>query len=145
MSANRIVEVTFDKPARPSRIEDDAMFKVWTNQIPRLWFLDERQATRLDSESLYGAQEYAVLYNRVTYLILPEPVQTIEIGMRGYVRGTTRVIPVPTQSLTRTVDFVREFFTQLPEPTQEIKVQRASGSPVNPVPAPPEGADHRNP
>ena len=121
------------------------MFKGWTNSIPRLWFLDERQATRLDSESLFGAQEYAVLYNRATYIVLAEPIQTIAIGVRGYQRGGTYVIDIPIQSLDRVVSFTRGRTTSLPEPTQSMRIVRASGSPVNPVPAPPVGTDQITP
>jgi hypothetical protein len=136
---SRINEVTFDRPPRPRKIEDDAMFKGWNDSIPRLWFLDERQATRLDTESLYGAQEYAVLYNRATFLVLAEPIQTIEIGVRGYVRGGTTVIGEPVQTITRTVNYTRDISQSVPEPTQEIKVVRPTTSPVNRIVHPIEG------
>lgn len=137
----QVIEINFGTDPIPLRIEDDAMFKGWTSSVPRLWFLGQRQATRLDGESLFGAQEYAVRYNRAIYLVLAPPTQSIAVGARGYSRSVTRVIPVPTQSLGRTVDFIRNIGTTIAPPVQTVRVVRPSGSPVNPVPAPPPGAD----
>lgn len=136
-----IHEILFENPPIPRRIEEDPMFTGWRGDLPRLWYLDERQATRLDAESLYGAQEYAVLYSRLVYTVIPEPSQVVVLGVRGYTRQPITVIPVPVQTAGRQVDYSRTTTTQLDEPVQEGRLFKPSGSPVNPIPAPPEGSD----
>jgi hypothetical protein len=138
-----IHEILFENPPIPRRIEDDPMFTGWSRDLPRLWFLDERQATRLDAESLYGAQEYATLYSRLVYTVLPPIVQTSAVGVRGYTRGDITVLPVPIQTPARVVHYTRTHTTFLPL-TQTSQIWSPSGSPLNPIPAPPEGAERRS-
>lgn len=135
-----IHEILFENPPIPRRIEDDPMFVAWSNDLPRLWFLDQRQATRLDAESLYGAQEYAILWARLTYTVIPEPIQVATIGVRGYTREIITVLPVPTQTANRVAHVTRYNTTYIPL-TQTSQIWRPSGGPLNPIPAPPTGAD----
>jgi hypothetical protein len=135
-----IHEILFENPPIPRRIEDDPMFTGWTRDLPRLWFLDERQATRLDAESLYGAQEYATLWSRLVYTVLPPVQQTALIGARGYTREIITVIDIPVQTAQRIVNYTRTHFTSIPF-TQGTQAWSPSGSPLNPIPSPPEGAE----
>lgn len=138
-----IHEILFENPPIPRRIEDDPMFTGWSKDLPRLWFLDERQATRLDAESLYGAQEYATLWSRLSYTVLPTLTQVAAVGVRGYTREIITVLAVPAQTSQRVVNYTRTHVTTLPF-TQKAQIWSPSGGPLNPIPSPPEGAERRN-
>lgn len=132
-AVSRTVESPFGSGDAPRRIEDDAMFAGWRRRLPRLWYLEQRQAIRLDAESLYGGSQFAVFYSRAQFRTLPTLVHSGEIGQRGYLRTQTRAIPVPEQSVERVLDLERSVIRVLAEPEQESRVQRPTTSPVAPI------------
>lgn len=137
---SRITQQPFGAPAYPKRIEDDPMFNGWDRALPRLWYLDQRQATRLDAESLFGSSQYAVFYSRAVFTTLAEPLQTPAIGVYGYHMPTITDIGVPAQTPSRDVDYIRTVVTELDEPEQDSIPLRPSGGPVNPIVHPITGA-----
>ena len=137
---NRLTHTPFGLPASPRRIEDDPMFNGWSRDLPRLWYLDQRNATRLDAESIYGASQYAVFYNRAQFTAVAAPVQTGQIATRGYYRSNVTDIGQPVQTPDRTGQFSRTHVTTLAEPVQSVVLIVPSGGPVHPVvhPIPPD-------
>lgn len=117
---------------RPPRIEDDPSFAGWTRALPRLWYLDQRSATRLDAETLSGASQYAVFYSRTSYTTLLTPAETATIGVIGRLRQSDTDIGIPAQTGDRQVDFIRSGSASVTL-TQTPSVTRPTGSPINPV------------
>jgi hypothetical protein len=117
---------------RPPRIEDDPSFAGWTRALPRLWYLDQRHATRLDAETLSGASEYAVFYSRTTYTTISSPAETATIGVINRIRQTDTDIGIPAQTGTRQAAFIRSASTSV-SLTQTPGYTRPTGSPINPI------------
>lgn len=121
------------------------MFNGWNNQLPRLWYLDQRQATRLDAESLFGASQFAIFYGRAEFTTLPAVTQLDAIGMRGYFRNQiTDLSPTgPFQTPGRLVNFTVTFVTVLDPPVQSVVLSKRGGGPVAPPDHPALGANPR--
>jgi hypothetical protein len=134
------VQQPFGGESFPRRIEDDRMFSGWAKSLPRLWYLEQRQATRLDAESLFGSATYAVFYGRSGFTTLDAPVQTVEFGPSLFERTLYTDIGVPAQTVERQVSYTRTSVTELTI-TQEIVVARPTGGPVNPIVHPVTGAE----
>lgn len=139
-SSNRLTQTSFGAPAIPARIESDPTFNGWSRDLPRLWYLDQRQATRLDAETLYGGSQFAVRYSRTQFTTLAEPIQTAAVGARGYVRESITDIGVPIETTTRIASFHRTLVTTLDEPEQDAGITLPSGGPVGPIVHPIIGA-----
>lgn len=115
------------------------MFLGWDKSLPRLWYLAQRQATRLDAESLFGSAAYAVFYGRSGFTTLDEPVQEVAMGPAGFARTLYTDIGVPSQVGDRHVNYTRVMATTLTI-EQENVVVRPTGGPVNPIVHPTTGA-----
>jgi hypothetical protein len=120
----------YSRPEDP--IERDAMFGGWSRDLPRLWYLDQRQATRLDAESLYGATMFAVFQSRTMDETLATPVDTVTILGRTYVREVFEHPGFPADSYTRTLSLTRTLVEVLEPPIDEAIKVRPSTSPVSP-------------
>lgn len=129
----------------PRRIDDDPMFSGWNKALPRLWYLDQRQATRLDAESLFGASAFAIFYGRTGFTTLAEPGETAALGFRGYSR--TQIFDLsttgPFETATRMVNYTLTQLTTLAEPVQSVVLTKRSGGPVAPPDHPILGANPR--
>lgn len=102
------------------------MFNGWSNVLPRLWHLDQRQATRLDAESLYGASEFAIFYGRTEFTTLADPIETAAIGVRGYLRNEITDLSVtgPFEVSDRHVTLTAPQTTVLAAPVQSVVLNK---------------------
>ena len=123
----------YDPYSRPEDpIERDAMFGGWSRSLPRLWYLDQRQATRLDAESLYGATMFATFQSRTSDETLAAPTDTVAIVGRTYVRVAYELPGFPADTYGRTLTLKRTLTETLEPPTDEAIKVRPSTSPVSP-------------
>jgi hypothetical protein len=136
-----VAQMIFGSKSFPRRIESDPTFNGWDRPLPRLWYLDQRQATRLDAESLFGASQYSILYNREVNTTLSDPVETGTIGVRGYYKEAITVLAEPGETGDRTLTLTRDTTTVLDPVVETSFVLKASGGPVNPIVHPDEGAN----
>jgi hypothetical protein len=136
-----VAQVIFGTKSFPRRIENDPTFNAWGRPLPRLWYLDQRQATRLDAESLFGASQYSILYSRTVELTLADPIETGAVGVLGHYQEAITVIAEPVETVTRTLTLTRATTTVLDPITETAFVLKASGGPVNPIVHPDEGAN----
>lgn len=140
--------ISFGQTGFPRRIESDPMFNAWSKSLPRLWYLDQRQATRLDAESLFGASQFAIFYGRAEFTTLADPIETALVGVRGYLRS--QVFDLSNTGPFETGDRVVSYnvagvpqVTFLDEPVQSVVVTKKSGGPVAPIEHPILGANPR--
>lgn len=122
------------RPYQHEPIERDPMFTAWARPLPRLWYLDQRQATRIDAESLYGSTLYAAFYGRTADESLATPTDTATAAVVGYYREITEAIPIAPDVADRTVAYTRSATDSLAEPVdQGIVVKGGSGAIQPPV------------
>lgn len=83
------------------------MFVRWGGSyLPRLWHLDQRQAIRIDAESLFGSSQFAAVYSKTGFTTLPAMNETMTKAIiRG--RTSTTVMPGMTQTTARTLTLSR--------------------------------------
>ena len=126
--------VPYNPYVRPmDPIERDEMFGVWMRNLPRLWYLDQRQATRLDAESLYGATLFAIFQGRTVVEVLAPPADASAIANIKRVRKIYEAIPIPIETVGRMGNFTRYTTDVLPEVTDVATRIRPSTSPVSPI------------
>ena len=114
-------------------IEHDEMFGVWMRNLPRLWYLDQRQATRMDAESLYGATLFAIFQSRSALIALAPPTDAAAIANIKRVRFIYEAIPIPTETVGRVGNFTRQTSDVLPLVEDTATRIRPSTSPVSPI------------
>lgn len=133
----------FGQGGFPRRIESDPTFNGWSASLPRLWYLDQRQATRLDAESLFGASQFAIFYGRAVFTTIADPVQVGAVGIRGYFREQVTDIGQPIQNPDRVVSYHVTIITVLPAVVQTVVLSKRGGGPVAPIVHPDLGANPR--
>ena len=114
-------------------IERDEMFGVWMRSLPRLWYLDQRQATRLDAESLYGATLFAIFQSRTVLDVLAPPTDAAAVANIKRVRFINEAIPIPIETVGPKVDYTRYTTDVLPILEDVATRIRPSTSPVSPI------------
>lgn len=120
------------RPYQHSPVEQDPMFTSWSRPLPRLWYLDQRQATRIDAESLYGSTLYAAFYGRTADESLAAPTDTATAAVVGYYREITEAIPIAPDVADRTVAYTRSALDTLAEPVDSGRVVKGGSGVVQP-------------
>lgn len=90
----------------PARIERDPMFTVWNDQVPRLWYHTQRQASRLDAETLYGSLRFAKAYVIPAYEALGVLLHTGVVALRTWLRTGEESLSL-SHSGTRIAHYIR--------------------------------------
>ncbi len=89
------------------KIESDPMFVSWNRPMPRLWYSDQRQATQLAGESLYGSSLYASFYGRTSDDALASPLDEAIAAVVGFYRDVTEEYAIGSDTASRTATYAR--------------------------------------
>jgi hypothetical protein len=114
-------------------IETDEMFGVWNRNLPRLWYLDQRSATRMDAESLYGATLFAIFQSRSVFDSVPVVTDAVGVGLLFKTRSLFEATQIPLESVGGVRNFIRMTSESLPVVEDVATRIRPSTSPVSPI------------
>lgn len=120
--------------ARPEhiKVEGDPMFSAWSRLLPRLWYLDQRQATKIDAETLYGSSLYAAFFGRSVGDTLGAISDTATILATGFLRSPTEAIPIGVETASRTANYFRSSSDSVMDPADSAKITKAGSGVVQP-------------